>query len=79
MSFAKPETKKEDNFDAMQKLMCSVHNCQNRWSVKADGDKPKCSKHQWEKTTDYKTPNLTELFKNIPRPQKHWTDDEEIF
>ena len=55
MSFAKPETKKDDNFDAIQKLMCSVPNCPNRWSVHMDGDKPKCSKHQWQKT-DKKTP-----------------------
>ena len=51
MSFAKPESKKDDNFDAVQKLMCSVHGCPNRWSVHMDGDKPKCSKHQWEKTS----------------------------
>lgn len=55
MSFAKPESKKDDNFDAVQKLMCSVHGCPNRWSVQMDGDKPKCSKHQWQKT-EKKTP-----------------------
>jgi hypothetical protein len=55
MSFAKPETKKDDNFDAVQKLMCSVHGCPNRWSVHMDGEKPKCSKHQWQKT-DKKPP-----------------------
>ena len=55
MSFAKPETKNDDNFDAVQKLMCSVFNCPNRWSVHMDGEKPKCSKHQWQKT-DKKTP-----------------------
>jgi hypothetical protein len=30
--------------------MCSVHGCPNRWSVHSDGEKPKCSKHQWQKT-----------------------------
>jgi len=55
MSFAKPESKKDDNFDAVQKLMCSVHGCPNRWSVQMDGEKPKCSKHQWNKT-EKKTP-----------------------
>ena len=55
MSFAKPESKKDDNFDAVQKLMCSMHGCPNRWSVHSDGEKPKCSKHQWQKT-DKKTP-----------------------
>jgi len=77
MSFAKPEVKKEDNFDPIQKLMCSVPGCPNRWSVHLDGDKPKCSKHQWQKE-DYKMPDLKEVFKNA-RPVKHWQDDEEVF
>jgi hypothetical protein len=77
MSFAKPETKKDDNFDAIQRLMCSVNGCQNRWSVHMDGEKPKCSKHQWQKEA-YKAPDLKEIFKNV-RPVKHWQDDQEIF
>ena len=77
MSFAKPEVKKEDSFDAMQRLMCSVHNCQNRWSVHMEGDKPKCSKHAWQ-LDEYKAPDLKEVFKNV-RPVKHWQDDEEVF
>jgi len=77
MSFAKPEVKKEDSFDAMQRLMCSVHGCQNRWSVHMEGDKPKCSKHAWQ-LDDYKAPDLKEVFKNA-RPVKHWQDDEEVF
>jgi hypothetical protein len=77
MSFAKPETKKDDNFDAIQRLMCSVHGCPNRWSVHMDGEKPKCSKHQWQKEA-YKAPDLKQIFKNV-RPVKHWQDDQEIF
>jgi len=77
MTFAKPETKKDDNFDAMQRLMCSVHGCPNRWSVHMEGEKPKCSKHQWEKQ-DYKAPDLKEALKNS-NPVKHWQDDEEVF
>jgi hypothetical protein len=77
MTFAKPETKKDDNFDAMQRLMCSVHGCPNRWSVHMEGEKPKCSKHQWEKQ-DYKAPDLKEVLKNSS-PVKHWQDDEEVF
>jgi hypothetical protein len=41
------------------------------------GEKPKCSKHQWEKQ-DYKAPDLKEVFKNSS-PVKHWQDDEEVF
>jgi hypothetical protein len=77
MSFAKPEVKKEDSFDVMQRLMCSVLGCPHRWSVYLDGDKPKCSKHQSQKE-DYKAPDLKEVFKNA-RPVKHWQDDEEAF
>ena len=77
MTFAKPETKKDDNFDAMQRLMCSVHGCPNRWSVHMEGEKPKCSKHQWEKQ-DYKAPDLKEVLKNSS-PVKHWQDDGEVF
>jgi len=77
MTFAKPETKKDDNFDAMQRLMCSVHGCPNRWSVHMEGEKPKCSKHQWKKQ-DYKAPDLKEVLKNS-NPVKHWQDDEEVF
>jgi hypothetical protein len=55
MSFAKPESKKDESFDEIQRLMCSVQGCPNRWSVHMDGEKPKCSKHQWQKT-DKKTP-----------------------
>ena len=77
MSFAKPTPKQESSFDEVQKLMCSVHGCPNRWSVHISGDKPKCSKHQWEKQ-DYKAPDLKEVFKNS-RPVKHWQDDGEVF
>jgi len=77
MSFAKPEVKKEDSFDAMQRLMCSVHGCQSRWSVHMEGDKPKCSKHAWQ-LDDYKAPDLKKVFKNA-RPVKHWQDDQEVF
>jgi hypothetical protein len=44
MSFAKPETKERDDGPS---LRCSVSGCSNRWSVKVDGESPKCSYHQW--------------------------------
>ena len=77
MSFAKPETKREDNFDAEQRLMCSAPGCNKRWTVHMEGEKPKCSKHQWEKQ-DYKAPDLKEVFKNSS-PVKHWQDDRDEF
>ena len=66
--------------DDGQKLMCSIHGCGSRWSVHSDGEKPKCSKHQWQKSLDYKTPDFSEIFKSIPRHKPNVTDDvEEIF
>jgi hypothetical protein len=63
MSFAKPTPKQESNFDEIQKLMCSVPGCPSRWSVHMSGDKPKCSKHQWEKNaSDYKRPIVAKPF-----------------
>ena len=50
MSITKFTQQKDDSFDDIQRLMCSVHGCQSRWSVHMEGEKPKCSKHQWQKT-----------------------------
>jgi len=49
MAITKFTQQKDDSFDEIQRLMCSVHGCPNRWSVMSDGDKPKCSKHQWQR------------------------------
>lgn len=57
MAITKFTQQKDDSFDDTLRLMCSVHGCPNRWSVHSDGDKPKCSKHQWQRT-DYKTPDF---------------------
>ena len=53
------ENEKQDKESAaFDDLKCSVAGCPNRWTVKADGDKPKCSKHQWGEKPVYK--NYTE-------------------
>lgn len=69
MSFAKP-TQKSDEFDEMQRLMCSVPGCPNRWTVKID--KPMCSFHQWgprkDKPVEFKQP-----------PVKPYTEVDEDF
>lgn len=57
MAITKFTQQKDDSFDDIQRLMCSVHGCPNRWSVHADGEKPMCSKHKWQRT-DYKTPDF---------------------
>jgi hypothetical protein len=49
MAITKFTQQKDDSFDDIQRLMCSVYGCQSRWSVHMEGEKPKCSKHQWQK------------------------------
>jgi len=74
MTFAKPTPKQESTFDDMQRLMCSVPGCPNRWSVHMSGDKPKCSKHQWEKNpSDYKRPTVA---KTVTQTIRHWNETE---
>jgi hypothetical protein len=77
MAITKFTQQRDDAFDDVQRLMCSVHGCNNRWSVHMEGDKPKCSKHQWQKE-DHKMLDFKEVFKNSS-PVKHWQDDEEVF
>ena len=74
MTFAKPTPKQESSFDEVQKLMCSVPNCPNRWSVHISGDKPKCSKHQWEKNpSDYKRPIVAKF---VTQTVQQWYEKE---
>jgi hypothetical protein len=49
------QIKDESTFN---ELKCFVEGCENRWTVKADGDKPKCSRHQWGEKKVYR--NYTE-------------------
>jgi hypothetical protein len=50
MAITKFVKQQDNSFDDIQRLMCSVHGCQSRWSVHMEGEKPKCSKHQWQKS-----------------------------
>ena len=40
--------KKEEIPEGKSDLLCSVDGCTSRWSVKLDGQLPKCSHHQWQ-------------------------------
>jgi hypothetical protein len=76
MSFAKPTPKQESSFDEVQRLMCSVSGCPNRWTVHISGDKPKCSKHQWEKNaSDYKRPIVS---KPVSQTVQQWYEKEDF-
>ena len=68
----KKNEKQESGFDEMQRLMCSVPGCPNRWSVNMG--KPMCSRHQWGKETSiYPHPNIE---KSVTQTIKHWSDTE---
>jgi hypothetical protein len=49
MAYAKSKNEESDA-DQVQRLMCTVPGCRNRWSVQVDA--PKCSFHQWGKVND---------------------------
>jgi hypothetical protein len=72
--------KDQKPIDDGSELMCSVPGCNKRWTVHISGDKPKCSKHQWEKNaSDYKRPVVA---KTVTQTIRHWSETEndgEIF
>ncbi len=74
MSFAKPNVPKENTFDDVQRLMCSVQGCPKRWSVHMEGMRPMCSEHQWAGSKTAKK-EIATLLSNA-KPVKHWQDDE---
>ena len=68
----KPEKPEEDE---SYSRYCSVENCQNVWAVRADGDKQKCSYHQWLNTGK---PKKAPIFSNFPKKEKTvsaWYDE----
>ena len=58
-------------FDEMQRLMCSVPGCQNRWTVQID--RSMCSFHQWGTSSKPKS-HINNVLKT-PAVQ-HWNDTE---
>jgi len=76
MTFAKPNAKPEE--DVSYSRYCSIDNCQSIWSVRADGDKPKCSYHQWLNTGK---PKKAPILPNYPKKSKTvstWYDEVEF-
>jgi hypothetical protein len=69
----KNSTQQESGFDEMQRLMCSVSGCQNRWSVKID--RPMCSFHQWG-TSAKPTSDIHKLL--TKKPVSHWNEKDEF-
>ena len=63
--------------DDLQKLMCSVHGCEKRWSVIMGGGKPMCSEHQWaESDLSFKPVSKPILIPITPVPEAWWNKNE---
>ena len=67
MSFAKPEPKDRDDGPS---LLCSVPGCTSRWSVKLDGQMPKCSRHQWQQPLHGNTKTYKQYLEDKSHPAK---------
>jgi len=67
MSFAPPESKSKDDGPS---LLCSVDGCVNRWSVKLDGQLPKCSRHQWQQPLQGNTKTYSQYLEDKKHPAK---------
>jgi len=73
----KNNASQDSGFDEMQRLMCSVPSCLNRWTVQID--RPMCSFHQWGTSAKPKT-QIHKVLKTPP--VQHWSekkDDEGTF
>jgi len=51
-------------------LLCSVDGCESRWSVKLDGQMPKCSFHQWQQPTHGYTKTYQQYLADKNQPAK---------
>jgi len=72
---------KADPIEEASRLMCSVADCHDVWTVKLDG-RPKCSKHQWEKKKDSSVDEFDRYFPKAILPTKPktvsmWYDDKD--
>lgn len=76
MSFAKPESKRKDEFEFS--IYCSVDGCGRRWAVHCDGEKPKCSHHQWQNSRPQKKA-FTSLPDLKPKTVTQWYEDKDEF
>lgn len=55
--------------------LCSVEGCNKLWSVHISGQKPKCSFHQWEKSSvSYK--RETFFVPKTPVPPSWWNEEK---
>jgi hypothetical protein len=76
MTFAKPTQKPEE--EKLLSNFCSAHNCGNIWAVHVNGDKPKCSYHQWLNSGKAKPAPILENYPKKVKTVKAWYDEVEF-
>ena len=76
MTFARPETKEKDEKE--HNPYGSVDGCQNIWEVRQDGDKQKCSHHQWLNSGKAKPAPFLPNYPKKVKTVKAWYDEVEF-
>jgi hypothetical protein len=76
MTFAKPESKEKDEKE--HNSYCSVDGCQNIWAVRQDGDKQKCSHHQWLNSGKAKPVPILANYPKKVKTVSTWYDEVEF-
>mgnify|MGYP000001757270 FL=1 len=77
MTFAKPASKQKDEIE--HNSYCSVDGCHNIWAVRQDGDKQKCSFHQWINDPVKKKRSFSDLPELKVKTVAQWYDEKEVF
>ena len=62
--------KKDEPVNDGPSLLCSVDGCVSRWSVKLDGQMPKCSRHQWQQPLQGNTKTYKQYLEDKNNPAK---------
>ena len=62
--------KKEEIAEGKSDLLCSVDGCNSRWSVRLDGQMPKCSRHQWQQPLQGNTKTYKQYLEDKNNPAK---------
>jgi hypothetical protein len=75
MTFAKPASKQND--EPEYSTYCSVDGCGRLWAVRSDGEKQKCSYHQWQNSGKPRKPIFPAGIKETSKTVAQWYDDKD--
>lgn len=74
MTFAKPKAKEKEENE--YSTYCSIDGCGRKWAVRVDGEKPKCSYHQWVNSGKPKNPEFKPKKKETVKTVGQWYQDK---